>query len=410
MSLLASRRPPRFALRRAVGVTALAFGVGLTSACTSASAPVALSSSSAPDRSAPTAMSAAPAGSGAVTPVSAPFGDVCGDTYLRQFDLRGKLAQLLTVGVSGPADALNVVRSHQVGGIFVGSGTDQALLTNGSLAEVKNQAKVPLMVTIDEEGGRVSRIPNLIGTQPSAKEVAATMSPQQAYEQEKARATKLRDLGITVDFAPVVDVSDQPDDTVIGDRSFSGDPNVVTQYADAYIRGLHDAGLGAVIKHFPGHGSASGDSHLGPVTTPPFAAMQGRDLVPFRNLIGSGAAVMVGHLDVPGLTAAGRPASISPEVMRALRTGLPYGALPFNGVIFTDDLSGMAAITDRMGVPAAVEAALVAGADDALWISTDAVPAVLDQLTQAVAAGRLSEQQVDESVLRVGRFKNAVPC
>ena len=194
---------------------------------------------------------------------------------------------------------------------------------------------------------------------------------------------------------------------MIGDRSYSDDPNKVTEYAGAVIRGYQDAGLGAVIKHFPGHGSGSGDSHTGAVTTPPLAQLQTSDLVPFRNLIGSGAAVMVGHLDVPGLTAPGVPASVSPEAMTLLRTGVGYGAAPYNGPIFTDDLGGMAAITDRYSIPGAVEAALVAGADVALWITTAEVPAVLDQLEQAVAAGRLSQFQVDQSVLRVARATRA---
>ncbi|WP_036506845.1 glycoside hydrolase family 3 N-terminal domain-containing protein [Nocardia aobensis] len=335
----------------------------------------------------------------------------CAAGYLAQFTTRQKLAQLLTVGVKNTADAEQVVRGEQVGGIFVGSWTDQSMLSGRGLDQVKAAARTPLMVTIDEEGGRVSRLQNLIGQAPSARVAAQTMSTDEYYQQSLARGQAMKKLGITVDFAPDVDVSDEPDDAVIGDRSYSQDPQVVTEYAGAYIRAMHDAGIGAVMKHFPGHGHGSGDSHTGAVRTPPLDQMQQVDLVPFRNLIDSGAAVMVGHLDVPGLTSPNVPASISPEAMALLRQGTGYNAKPYNGPIFTDDLSGMAAITARMGIEEAVATALEAGADEALWISTDAVSSVLDRLEQEVRDGKLTMKQVDDSVLRVAEYKGIqLPC
>lgn len=335
----------------------------------------------------------------------------CAAGYLAQFTTRQKLAQLLTVGVKNAADAEQAVRGEQVGGIFVGSWTDQSMLSGQGLDQVKAAARTPLMVTIDEEGGRVSRLQNLIGQAPSARVAAQTMSTDEYYQQSLARGQAMKKLGITVDFAPDVDVSDEPDDAVIGDRSYSQDPQVVTEYAGAYIRAMHDAGVGAVMKHFPGHGHGSGDSHTGAVRTPPLDQMQQVDLVPFRNLIDSGAAVMVGHLDVPGLTTPNVPASISPQAMALLRQGTGYNAKPYDGPIFTDDLSGMAAITARMGIEDAVAAALEAGADDALWISTDAVSSVLDRLEQEVRDGKLTMKQVDDSVLRVAKYKGIqLPC
>ncbi|GAB4589724.1 glycoside hydrolase family 3 N-terminal domain-containing protein [Nocardia sp. IFM 10818] len=333
----------------------------------------------------------------------------CAAGYLAQFTLRQKLAQLLTVGVTGAADAENVISTEQVGGIFIGGWTDKSMLSGGQMEQVKAAARTPLMVTIDEEGGRVSRVKDLIGPAPAAREIPPTMSADEFYQFSLDRGRKLKALGITVDFAPDVDVSSQPADSVIGDRSFSDDPAVVVEYAGAYIRAMTEAGVGTVMKHFPGHGSGSGDSHTGAVRTPPLAELQDKDLVPYRELIGSGAGVMVGHLDVPGLTEPNIPASISPQAMALLRQGAGYGAAPFDGVIFTDDLSGMAAITSRMGIADAVEAALVAGADNALWITTDAVSSVLDQLEQAVAAGRLPGHQVDASVLRMAKFKGTAP-
>ncbi|MGW4364648.1 glycoside hydrolase family 3 N-terminal domain-containing protein [Nocardia takedensis] len=357
-----------------------------------------------------TTVAAGPTGQVTGSPSDTPAQQDCSTAYLAKFTQRQKLAQLLTVGVTGGADALETVQSEQVGGIFVGGWTDKTMLTDGELDRIQTAAIVPMMVTIDEEGGRVSRVGDLIGTAPSARVTAQTMTPEEFYEATVTRGRKLKALGVTVDFAPDVDVSDQPDNSVIGDRSFSDDPQVVTRYADAYIRAMNEIGLGSVMKHFPGHGSGSGDSHTGAVRTPPLDQLQTVDLVPFRELIGSGAAVMVGHLDVPGLTAPEVPASISPAAMSLLRDGTGYGAAPFDGVIFTDDLSGMAAITDRLGIEAAVEAALAAGADNALWISTSAVSSVLDRLEQAVANGTLPPARVDASVLRNGEYKGALRC
>lgn len=335
---------------------------------------------------------------------------MCGTDFLARLTPRQRLAQLLNVGVAGTADAVAVVRDEQVGGIFVGSWTDESMLANRQVPQVQAVATVPVMVSIDEEGGRVSRVSDLLGADPAPRTVAQTMTPEETYEMALERGRGLRDLGITVDFAPVVDVSAQPADSVIGDRSFSDDPQVVTAYAGEYADGLRDAGVFPVIKHFPGHGSASGDSHTGAVTTPPLDELQTSDLVPYRTLVTTGVGVMVGHLDVPGLTAPGVPASISPAAMSLLRTGTGYGAPPFEGPIFTDDLSGMRAITDRMDVPQAVAAALTAGADVALWLTTDEVPDVLDHLEAEVAAGRLPQSQVDASVLRVATAKGVVHC
>nr|WP_229479520.1 glycoside hydrolase family 3 N-terminal domain-containing protein [Mycolicibacterium mageritense] len=323
---------------------------------------------------------------------------------------RDKLAQLLTVGVTGADDARAVVANQHVGGIMIGSWTDLSMLTDGSLTDIAASAgPLPLAVTVDEEGGRVSRLSSLIGAQPSARELARNHTADEVYGIALDRGHKMRGLGITVDFAPVVDVSDQPDDTVIGDRSFSADPAKVTEYAGAYARGLRDAGVLPVLKHFPGHGHGSGDSHTNSVTSPPLADLQNNDLVPYRTLTTEApVAVMVGHLEVPGLTGSD-PASLSPAAYGLLRSG-GYGGPGFNGLVYTDDLSSMAAINQRYGVSAAVLKALQAGADNALWITTDEVPAVLDGLVKAVEDGELSMGTVDAALQRNSAAKGPVRC
>ncbi len=302
-----------------------------------------------------------------------------------------------------------MVTDNHVGGIFIGSWTDLSMLTDGSIADIAGAAgPLALAVSVDEEGGRVQRLSSLIGSQPSPRVLAQTKTPDEVYQIALQRGQAMRGLGITVDFAPVVDVTAAPDDTVIGDRSFGSDPAVVTQYAGAYARGLRDAGLLPVLKHFPGHGHGSGDSHTGGVVTPPLADLQDNDLIPYRTLVAEGpVAVMLGHLQVPGLTGSD-PASLSPAAYNLLRSG-GYGGPPFGGVVFTDDLSSMAAINERYGVSEAVLRALQAGADVALWVTTAEVPAVLDRLEQAVNAGELPQQRVDDAVAAVAGYKGLNP-
>lgn len=369
--------------------------------------------------SAPQDSAAAPAPEPSAAPTPGPLETVpvnnsvplapanCGD--IASLSTRDKLAQLLMVGVRNAADARAVVSDHRIGGIFIGSWTDRSMLTDGSLAAIAAEAgPLPLGVSVDEEGGRVQRLSALIGSQPSPRVLAQTKSADEVYQIALDRGRKMRGLGITVDFAPVVDVTDAADGTVIGDRSFGSDPAVVTEFAGAYARGLRDAGILPVLKHFPGHGSASGDSHNTGVVTPSLDQLKASDLVPYQTLTTQHpVAVMMGHMQVPGLTGSD-PASLSGAAVGLLRSG-GYGGPGFGGVVFSDDLSSMGAINQRYGVPEAVLRSLQAGVDIPLWVSTDQVPAVLDRLEAAVDSGELSLAAVEGSLHRVAAVKGPNP-
>jgi beta-N-acetylhexosaminidase len=349
-------------------------------------------------RPVPPPSSAAPAPSAPTSQLARP-GDCA--SLVDGLDVRAQVAQLVIVGVSGdnPAATVSLVRDHQVGGIFIG-GNATALLKDRSLAAVQAVARVPVAVSVDEEGGRVQRIDDLDGDLPSARTMAEKKSPDQVRALAAERGRQLRARGVTVDFAPDTDVTDAPDDDVIGDRSFSPDPARVKTYAKAFAAGLRDAGVQPVLKHFPGHGHGSGDSHKGTVVTPSLDKLRAVDLVPYRGLADYGpVSVMVGHLDVPGLTD-GVPASVSPAAYRLLR-----GEFGFTGPAVTDDLGAMKAITAQYSLPEAVLKALQAGADEALWSSGGRVDTVLDRLVKAVQAGELPKAQVQESVTRVLRGK-----
>jgi beta-N-acetylhexosaminidase len=327
------------------------------------------------------------------------------DAAVANLTLRQKLAQLLMVGVKDIDDARAVVNGSGVGGIMITSWTNLSMLS-GALHDLQAApGPLPLAVSVDEEGGRVQRLKIPLGDQLSPRLLAKTQTPKEVHDIAFQRGTQMREYGITVDFAPVVDVTEESDDEVIGDRSFGADPAKVTEYAGAYAQGLRDAGLLPVLKHFPGHGHGSGDSHLGDVTTPPLPDLQADDLIPYRTLTTvAPVAVMVGHLEVPGLTT-DQPTSLTPAAYSLLRKG-GYGGPPFTGLIFTDDLSSMKAISDHFGVADAVLRALQAGADTALWTSTDQVPAVLDRLEQAVNAHELDMDRVNDALSHVAAAKN----
>jgi beta-N-acetylhexosaminidase len=382
------------ALPRVLG--ALAALTGLLLACSPATEKPAASPSSGPSNTS----------SGRPLP-GAPVPPACGDV-LASMSTRDKLAQLLMVGVTGADDARAVVDNQHVGGIMIGSWTDLSMM-GAPLADIAASAgPLPLAVSTDEEGGRVSRLADMIGEQPSPRLLAQTKTPAEVHDIAFQRGQAMRGLGVTIDFAPVVDVTTESDDEVIGDRSFGSDPAQVVEFAGAYAQGLRDAGVLPVLKHFPGHGHASGDSHEGGVVTPPLADLQTNDLVPYRTLTTQApVAVMVGHMQVPGLTGTD-PASLSPAAYGLLRSG-DYGGPGFGGLVFSDDLSSMGAINQRYGVADAALRALQAGADVALWVTTDEVPAVLDRLEKALNAGELSQAKVDDSVLKLAGQKGPNP-
>jgi beta-N-acetylhexosaminidase len=347
------------------------------------------------------------------TPTASAASPACGvpESVLASISIRDKLAQLLMVGVTGEADARAVVVSQHVGGIFIGSWTDLTMLKDRSLIDIAGSAgPLPLAVSVDEEGGRVERLSSLIGSAPSARVLAQTESPEQAYLLALDHGRKMRNYGVTIDFAPVVDATNAADDTVIGDRSFSDSPDVVIAYAGAYARGLRDAGVLPVLKHFPGHGRASGDSHKTEVVSPPLSDLKTLDLVPYRTLAAQRpVGVMIGHMQVPDLTGSD-PASLSPAAIDLLRKGTGYGGPSFDGPVFTDDLSSMKAITERYSIAEAALKALQAGADTALWVTTTEVPAVLDRLVSALGRGELNKDKIEASVRRMAAAKSFPRC
>ena len=332
--------------------------------------------------------------------------------------LHQKIGQMLLFGWSGDTpEASRTVNTHAaalvdefaVGGIILmGRNVGPPAQTRATIAELQARATgnglPPLFVAVDQEGGRVQRLgPPHYPTHPAARVIGDTGDPEQARRSARQIGEGLRDVGFNWDFAPVLDVNNNPKNPVIGDRAYGSDPALVAAMGAAAVRGFQeDAGILACGKHFPGHGDTDTDSHHAlPRIGHDKARLEAVELVPFRAALAAGlAAVMTSHILFPALDAH-LPATLSPAIL----TGLLRGELGFDGLIITDDLE-MKGVADGWGAAEAAVLAVVAGADVLLCCHTWKTQRLIQEaLVQAVEAGRLSEARVDESVARIAEAK-----
>ena len=269
------------------------------------------------------------------------------------------------------------------------------------IRDYQKASGTPMLIALDEEGGSVARLANnrafdVPKKYASAAAVGATGDPEQAREMGKTIGRYMKRYGFNLDFAPVADVNTNPDNPVIGKRAFSSDPETAAQMVSAAVQGFHESGMLCTLKHFPGHGDTSEDSHYGAAATAKtWGEMKEAELLPFEAGIAAGAdVVMTAHIMTPNATADGLPASLSYTML----TERLRGELGFTGVICTDGL-GMKAITDHYTPAEASVAALKAGAD-ILLLPAD-IRNAFDGVVNAVETGEISEERLDESVRRI---------
>lgn len=303
------------------------------------------------------------------------------------------------------ADMKLNLADYPVGGIvlFGKNITDPDQLTQ-QIADWQAASAIPLLVGVDEEGGQIARIANdpafSVPQYESAYAVGAGGQPQDAQEMGRTIGTYLAQYGFNLDFAPDADVNTNPDNPVIGTRAFSDDPAVAAGMVAAAVAGFHEAGMACTIKHFPGHGDTAQDSHVGCATTDKtWAELQSCELLPFATGIAAGAdLVMAGHITTPNATTDGLPASLSKEML----TDCLRRNLGFTGIIITDSLA-MEAITDFYTPAQAACTAIQAGVD--LLLMPNGLREAYDGVLQAVESGEISEERIDESLLRILTLK-----
>lgn len=317
-------------------------------------------------------------------------------------------AAVLVVGLPGVTradDPLAVeVTGLGVGGVFLAEGNvasaDQvSALTQG----LRARSARPLLVTTDEESGRVALVREIVGEGPSPRRMAARETPEQVRARAAATGERLAEIGVDVDLAPVLDLDDGPWAGVIGDRSFSADPERAALYGLAFAAGLDDAGVVPTVKHFPGHGRSTVDSHTrSSVVDATLEDLTATDLLPFRRAVDAGApVVMLNHLQYAALDP-DLPASLSPRAYALLRD------MGFEGVAITDSV-GMGAVNLRWDFPEAAVQAVGAGADAVL--ATDGAQAVRmrDALVEAVRSGRLPPERLAQAAARVTALAGGDP-
>jgi beta-N-acetylhexosaminidase len=303
-------------------------------------------------------------------------------------------------GPVAPAWVLRGLADGLAGVVLFGSNVVDIEQLTGLCAALRSAGDDPV-VAIDEEGGDVTRLAHATGSPyPGNAALGAADDPELTREVYHALGSELTGVGVTLNLAPSVDVNTAADNPVIGTRAFGDDPHLVARHGVAAVTGLHEAGVAACVKHFPGHGATRVDSHLAlPTVDVPLEVLHARELVPFAATIAAGArCVMTAHIRIPALTG-DLPATLSPAATRSLLRA----ELGFAGVLITDALE-MRGASGRIGVPAAAAEAFVAGAD-LLCLGPDQGPEVIAATVTAVAdavrEGRASRERLDGARARI---------
>ncbi len=327
----------------------------------------------------------------------------------RPAPLAERAARVLIMGlpeVTSASDPLvDTLLDLRVGGVLISPYNVQSTSQVAALVQgIRDRASGPLLVSTDEEPGRVSTFVELFGPTPSARRLAAERSPAEVREFARQTGTKLAALGVDFDLAPVADLDDGPSRGIVGDRAFSGDPDTAYRYALAYASGLWDAQVVPLAKHFPGHGRSTDDSHVQETETvwATLDDLMATDLRPFRDLIDAGIpVVMMNHVSY-SLFEPDVPASLSPKAYQLLRS------LGFEGAAITDSL-GMAAVNLRYHPSDAALAAIKAGADGVVMTDGWAAENMRDTIVEAVQSGALSEARLDQAAARMTALAGGDP-
>lgn len=350
--------------------------------------------------------------------------------------LRYKIGQMLIIGFEGTHIDANTpialsIQQETIGGVilfdyhyqtqcFVKNiqNPEQVRLLNTTLQHLNTQAHLqrdqpllPLIISVDYEGGQVNRLKETCGFPKtiSAAE-AAQMSAGDVSKTAAAMAITLQQLGFNLDFTPVVDVNINPENPIIGklDRSFSSDPYKVAEYAQLYVKAFANHGIQCAYKHFPGHGSSLADSHLGFVDVT--ETWQEQELVPYQIILKEQlcSMVMTAHIVNRNLDPSGLPATLSHPIL----TDILRKRLNYTGIIITDDMQ-MKAIADHYSIEKAMTLAINAGADMLIFGNQlSATPQdpkfLIDHIESQVLAGVISEDTIDQAYERIIAFKQCL--
>ncbi len=337
---------------------------------------------------------------------------------LGKMSLREKVGQLFIVRPEALAENSNAetapatdrvddavisrIEEYPVGGIALFSrNITSAEQLPMFISDLQSNSKYPLFVAVDEEGGNVARVANSgffnVASYKSMAEVGKTDNPAKAEEVGRKIGFYLKKIGFNYDFAPVADVNTNPDNIVIGDRSYGNDPVTVGKMVSAQLDGLHKSGIIGTLKHFPGHGDTKDDTHSGYVSVnKSWDELKACELVPFISALDKADTIMVSHITVTSIDKL--PSSLSYEIItRKLRNELGY-----NGVIITDSMA-MGAVADSYTSDIAAVMAVKAGAD--IILMPESLEKSFNAVLNAVNSGEISISRIEESAERVLTLK-----
>ncbi|PID01929.1 beta-N-acetylhexosaminidase [Sporosarcina sp. P2] len=324
---------------------------------------------------------------------------------IQEMQLDEKLGQLILMGVQGPqldSVAKGFIQDRHVGGIILFKrnfvSVSQSLSLINDLKQANTNAKTPLFISADEEGGRVTRLPKELVKTPSNRKIGQAENGKYAYDVGELIGRKMSAFGLNMNFAPVLDVDSNPNNPVIGDRSYGHDARLVSKAGIEQAKGMMSQHVIPVVKHFPGHGDTSVDSHIDlPVIKHTKERLKNVELIPFKQAIEGGVnAIMVGHLLVEAYDPK-TPASFSKIIIQDVLRD----ELQFDGVVITDDLV-MGAIEKNYTIGDAAVQSIAAGGD-ILLVGHKYTPVdeLLTALQTAISEGVITEQRVNQSVERI---------
>ena len=307
------------------------------------------------------------------------------------------------------SEMLEVLKDYPAGGFII---FDKNIESRSQImkftAQMREVSKYLPFVAVDEEGGKVTRLAGstdkgiYVKTYRSMGSIGKTGDPANALEAGQTIGKYLKEYGFNLDFAPVADINTNPRNVIIGDRAFGSDPDLAAKMVCAFIDGLHESSVLSSVKHFPGHGDTTADTHYGMVAVKKtWEQLKEAELIPFEASFGTTDFVMIAHINLPNATSDGRPASLSKELI----TDKLRGELGYKGLVTTDSLA-MEAITDQYSQEESAVLAVEAGVD-VLLMPFDYTTS-FDAIVAAVESGRIPESRIDDSVLRILRAKAGV--
>jgi beta-N-acetylhexosaminidase len=330
---------------------------------------------------------------------------------IRKMTLPEKIGQMLIVGVPGKKITYHtdfIINNYMPGGIILfGYNLGNLEDIKKYLSEIQQRAvtkyNIPLFISIDQEGGRVKRITDGVTQFPGNMAFGVADNESFTYDSARITGVELRSLGINMNFAPALDVNNNPLNPVINTRSYGSDVKVVSRLGSAYVKGLQAAGCISVGKHFPGHGDTDKDSHLTlPVINHDINRLGKIEFPPFREAINSGLeAIMTAHISFPKILNDNMPATLS----RKFLSEILRGELNFGGVIITDDME-MNAVSKTIDLGDGAVKSILAGADIIL-VSTHgkSIETISNVIRKAVDDGKIPVNRIDESVKRIIELK-----